>query len=199
MVKSSLLSQAQYARRIGRSPSRISQLVRSGILVLVNGRVDPEQADIAIQAAIDQSRQARSEIMKSRNESRQMELLVNHHNEAAALSLTDTRQQHEALKLELTRLRLEIERGNLVPRNQQIEWLIPIISTARIRLLGLPRRTSETFAALTDPKKIEEVHMAEIKGILREMAAPLNLEQKKQALGQEDCDGNTQESSVHNG
>jgi hypothetical protein len=192
MVKSILLSQAQYARRVGRSGSRISQLVRQGIIVLVNGRVDVNQADIAIQAAIDRSRQVKSEIMRSRNESRQLELLTNQelgvHTEMLTLSLTETRQQHEFVKMELSKLKLEIEKGNLVRRDQAVEWAIGIVSTARIQFLGLPRRTAGIFAALTSPSEIEDIHRKEIRAILIELARGFGLNDEGQMRGGEASD-----------
>lgn len=179
MVKSSRLTQAQYARRIGRSPSRISQLVKCGIIQLTKGRIDPVQADAAIEANIDRSREVRSELMRIRNANhhRQLNLLDPPNDDEPVVSLAETRRQHEAVKMELSRLRLEVERGNLVPRNQLLEWGTLIVANARIRLLGMPRRTAEIFAAMQDPCEIEELHRREIREVLTEMAQGFGLDE----------------------
>ena len=81
--------------------------------------------------------------------------------------------------MELSKLKLEMEKGNLVPRNQSIEWLSLLVSTAKAKLLGLPRRTRDTFAALTDAKEIERIHLKESRETLQELAAPLKGKKEK--------------------
>jgi len=51
----------------------------------------------------------------------------------------DERAAHERVKKELTILKLQREKGELVPRYQAVEWL-ETIGEAKVALLGLPRR-----------------------------------------------------------
>lgn len=45
------ISQAAYAKQRGVTPARINHLISKGVIILVNGKVDPDQADAAIEAA----------------------------------------------------------------------------------------------------------------------------------------------------
>jgi hypothetical protein len=47
-----LISQSRFAQRTGYSDSRISQLVKNGVIVLVEGKVDPDQAAAAIREKV---------------------------------------------------------------------------------------------------------------------------------------------------
>lgn len=51
-----LLTQTEYANRRGCKKPHINRLVKAGIIRLVNGRIDPEQADRAIADSQDPSR-----------------------------------------------------------------------------------------------------------------------------------------------
>jgi hypothetical protein len=52
-----LLSQSGFAKRIKLSRARVTQLVKEGVIVLVNGKyVDPDQATHAIEERIDRRR-----------------------------------------------------------------------------------------------------------------------------------------------
>jgi hypothetical protein len=187
MIK--LLTQAEYGRRIGRTGSRISQLVREGIIVLVNGRVDPSQADQAIQAAIDQSRHLKSEVMRLKNKerSKQLELLngFNGHNEQRGFSLVEIRQQHEMVKMELTRLKLEIEKGNLIPKEQPLQWLMMTVIAAKNAFWNLPYRLQEELAVISDPKEIFRVLKSSIREILEELGKQLPRAEREEILRDE--------------
>jgi len=200
-----LLTQAQFARKTKYSQARISQLVKAGIIQLKKGRIDPAQANAAIEANIDRSRRVRSESAMARTKSGsakiqietnpQLELIptgfnTDHEKGTGAggfntdqgngqFSLTETKRQHEEVKMELSKLKLEIEKGNLVPKDQAIEWLSLMVNNAKLRFLGLPKRTCGIFASVNDPKQIEEIHRKEIRAILIELSKPLKRNPKK--------------------
>lgn len=189
-----LLSQAQFARKMKYSRARICQLAKVGIIQLKNGRIDPVQANAAIEANIDRTRRTRSESAKARTkkglgktqikESPQMSLIPGVFNTGPqkgsetrgfntdVSSLTETRQQHEAVKMELSKLKLEMEKGNLIPRDRSTEWLSLIVANAKLQLLGIPKRMAVELAVLTDPKEIEHRLRSEIRRILEEMGSP---------------------------
>ncbi len=56
-----LILQSQYARRTGYSRARITQLVKQGVIELVDGKVDPLQAEIAIREKVFRPRRLRSQ------------------------------------------------------------------------------------------------------------------------------------------
>lgn len=61
MTKKQLLTQARYASLRGVTPSRVNHLVKSGVIVLINGLINPEQADKAV---VENSDPARDEYRK---------------------------------------------------------------------------------------------------------------------------------------
>ncbi len=54
-----LLSQSEFAKRQGWSRQYVGKLVRSGKITLVNGKIDPEQAQAAIKAQSEPSTELR--------------------------------------------------------------------------------------------------------------------------------------------
>lgn len=198
-----LLTQAQFARKTKYSGARISQLVKSGIIQLKKGRIDSAQANAAIEANIDRSRHVRSESAKARtksgsaktqSENAQLELIpigfnTDHEKGTGArgfntdqgnspFSLTETKRQHEAVKMELSKLKLEIEKGNLVPKDQAIEWLSLMVNNAKLQLLGIPKRMAGPLAIISDEKEIEYRLRIEIRRILEELGTPLKEKRK---------------------
>lgn len=197
-----LLTQAQFARKLKYSRARICQLVKSGIIQLKNGRIDPRQANAAIEANIDRTRRVRSESAKNGKKKRvqseenpQTQLLpgilntdpkkearhngFNTHPQLGVFSFTETKRQHEAVKMELSKLKLEIEKGNLVPRDEVGELLSLIVNKAKIKLLGLPKRMAGSLAAISDEREIEYKLRQEIRKILEELGTPLSYAEKK--------------------
>jgi hypothetical protein len=198
-----LLTQAQFARKANYSRARITQLVKQRVIVLRNGKVDPAQANAAIEANIDRSRRVRSESAMARTKSRsaktkrenpQLELMptgfntdhekstgargFNTDHETGISSLTEARRQHEEIKMELSKLKLEIEKGNLVPKDQAIEWLSLMVNNAKLRLLGIPKRMAGPLAIILDEKEIEYRLRMEIRRILEELGTPLKGKKK---------------------
>jgi len=88
--------------------------------------------------------------------------------------LTDARRDHELLKMELTELQLKIKRGELVPRGEQIKWLIALGSAAKLAFQGLPRRLAPIVRLYDDEKKIEVIIRDEVYKIIRDLEKPLS-------------------------
>lgn len=190
-----LLTQAQFARKTKYSRARISQLVKEGIIQLKKGRIDPAQANVAIEANIDRSRRIKTEARSRGVSNRQMELIPTGFNtdqkkgtgsggfntdpQQGILSLTETRQRHEAVKMELSKLKLEIEKGTLVPRYQAEEWLCLIIANAKAQFMGMPKRMAGALAVITDEKEIEHQLRKELRRILEEMGSQSGKETKE--------------------
>lgn len=103
------------------------------------------------------------------------QLAISHGN----LSLTDEKRALTAIKKEREKLKLEQERGNLIARNVQVEWLTRCVSEAQIGFRGLPRRLAASIALKSDEREIELELRAEITRILRELAANKQGRRKK--------------------
>ena len=179
MVK--LITQAKFARKIKLTPGRISQLVKERVILLVSGRVDPIQAEKAIRDKVDRSRQLDLELKsKSQKISSSTKTDQIDQKDSNNLSLTDVRRNHEMLKAELTALHLQIKRGELIYKGEQIKWLISLGTAAKLAFQNLPKRLAPVLAIITDPKKIELITRTEIYQIIRELEKPLNAAAKHQ-------------------
>jgi len=162
-----LMTQAQFARRMKYTRGRISQLVKSGIIPLTNGRIDPIQAESAITANIDRSRRLELQSIKPNKKvlkSDQMKLSLKPKDDV--LSLTQARRDHELLKMNLTDLELKVKRGDLVPKSYLTELVSMNVSNARSQLWGLPKRMAGRLAIITDEKEIENLLRVEIRSVL---------------------------------
>ena len=182
-----LLTQAQFARKTKYSRARISQLVKEGVIVLKNGKVDPSQANTAIEANIDRSRRMKAEAKAQAAPNRQMELIAkgfnaDHQNgngsggfnadqgdgsSSTTQSLTAARRDHEILKMKLTETQLKLRRGQLVPKDEAIKMVVALGSAVKLALLNLPRRLAPALAAVTDEKELEVILRSEIKSAIR--------------------------------
>jgi len=179
-----LITQAQFARRIKLTKGRISQLVKERVIVLVNGKVDPIQAEKAIRNKVDRTRQLHLEL-KSQSQTKfstaqieaksetQKEVQTTNQGDYDPFSLTGARRDHELLKAELTALQLQIKRGELIPKGEQIKWLIALGSATKLAFQGLPKRLAPIVRLYDDEKKIEVIIRDEIYKIIRELEKPL--------------------------
>ena len=163
-----LLTQAQFARRHGKSRGWICQLIKAGVVGLVKGKIDPQKAEEAIAASIDTRNTDSRPRPKPRKRSSQKSVQGN------GLTLTDVRTRHETAKAELAELKLQIQRGDLVPKGEQLVWLSMHVIQAKNALWTLPRRMAETLAIETDGREIESLLRSELRRILTDLAAPIN-------------------------
>lgn len=181
-----LLTQSQFARRSGYSRARISQLVKQGVIILKNQKVDPAQAEPAIEANIDRSRRLKSEAKSRSGKTLQMELLPNGFNNDSknampqgpfntqsgngkgyeGKSLTETRRDltllkisTEDLKRQLKEIDLRIKLGELIERSEVLGLFTYRIQIVRQGLLSFHRSL---------PPLLVEKDAREISDILKE-------------------------------
>ncbi len=95
------------------------------------------------------------------------------------LSLSDERTAWTMVRKEREKLKLETERGNLVPVDQAKIWLAILVGEARLALMGLPRRLAGTLILKTDERDVEAELRTEITKILRELTKPLTRRGRK--------------------
>ena len=129
-------SQRQFGRRVGLAPSRINQLIKEGLPLLSNGRVDTEAAIRWLEQNLDPERRARAKQgsagamtgpTQSRPATRPVTALAGQSAlpppapapvSAASAPMAEVRRQHELVKIARARLRLETEKGRLVNRDE---------------------------------------------------------------------------------
>jgi hypothetical protein len=157
-----LITQSQFARKTKYSRARISQLVKQGVIILKNQKVDPAQAEPAIEANIDRSRRLKSEAKVKVAQSSQMDLLPNgksgFNNEPqngkptgpfnidpqnGKPTLTDSRRDLVLLNIEKTEIEIKQRRGQLVPKGEATKMVIALGSATKLAFLNLPRRLAE--------------------------------------------------------
>ena len=177
-----LLTQSQFARRIKLSPGRISQLVKQQVILLINGRVDPHQAERAIRDNVDRSRRLD---LKQKRKSRVASRLPKSTPSNRERTLIEVRRDNEVLKGELLAIKLKIEQGELVPKGESIQWLSSMVAVAKSAFWNMPRRMGEILSLIADPKEVELQLRKEIRIILEQLAEPLTEKQWTEALEKE--------------
>ncbi len=128
-------SQRQFAQRVGLAPSRVNKLIKEGLPVLPNGRIDTEAAIQWLEENLDPERRARAK----QGSSGAVTGTTNPRPvparpfptasfppspspvapaSAAGAPMAEVRRQHEIVKVARARLRLETEKGRLINRDE---------------------------------------------------------------------------------
>lgn len=129
-------SQRAFARRIGLSQPRVNQLIKDGLPVLSNGRVDTEAAIRWLEQNLDRERSTRAKegsagavvgnpAPRPAMPPRQPPAAATAPAmpapapvSAAGAPMAEVRRQHEIVKVARARLRLETEKGRLINRDE---------------------------------------------------------------------------------
>ena len=123
-------SQRQFAQRVGLAPSRVNKLIKEGLPVLSNGRIDTEAAIQWLEDNLDPERRARAK----QGSSGAVTGITSPRPvparpappppspvapaSAAGAPMAEVRRQHEIVKVARARLRLETEKGRLINRDE---------------------------------------------------------------------------------
>jgi len=126
------VSKSQFARMVGISPSRVSQMVQAGLPVEINGRIDVARGRCWIADNVDQGR---SEAQKG----------------SIATGQTSFRfgsgDEKRAIEIELSRIELEKMRGSLVDKVLVERAIFAAARSERDAWLTWPLRIGADFAA----------------------------------------------------
>jgi hypothetical protein len=161
-----LISQAEYARRLGVRESTVSRQVKSGVIPTVKGKIDPAAADVARAANLDPSRGRRKTALPADSPEAppvapdQPKTVPITSSGLSARELMDARVRKERALARLRELEAQIAEGSLVA-------LVDVIATqkganlnVRDRLLSFPgdmgpRLASEAIRfGLTDERAL---------------------------------------------
>ncbi|WP_419835375.1 hypothetical protein [Endozoicomonas atrinae] len=159
-----LLSQSEFARRQGWSRQYVGKLVKSGKITLVNGKVDPEQAQAAIKAQSEPSTELRAKsqsgtiLPASPTDSRQ------------AVDFVTARTMREAFKAKMAKMEYEEKAGKLTDASKVREEAFRAGRIVRDSLLGIPDRLSDVLAAENDPAQVRQLLMGEFENILQALS-----------------------------
>jgi hypothetical protein len=150
-----LMSQAAWAKKHGFSRQYANELIRKGIVRLVNGQIDAIEADAAVEAIREPARATR----RSEEDGGSLSTL-----------LLKSRIKTEVERGKLLEIRARAESGKLIAAD---EVKIAAFRRARIvrdGMLNLPDRVAAVLAAETDVAKVHEVLSKEIRLILEEIS-----------------------------
>ena len=132
MPKTSPITKAELARRVGLTTGRISQLVREGLPVLPDGKVDPDRAERWLETALDPQRRQAAKPGKG------------HAGNVADLRAGKLRHEAALLDLEYRK-----RRGELVDRAAVADALFKRARQDRDSWLAMPNRIAASIASET--------------------------------------------------
>lgn len=168
-----LIGLREYARRRGVSLGAVQKAVKSGRIVLLDGKIDPEVADIQWQRNTDASRQRGAAAVASMASAAAItprSTRGDSGDDGAGPQLLESRARREQALAELAELELAEKRGELVPVADIRKALIPKILGVRDALDTLADRLAPLIAAETDPAKVYALLKAEHRQILSQIS-----------------------------
>ncbi len=146
-----LISQAEWARKHGFSRQYANQLIKEGTLKTIEGKIDEEQADMALAAIRDFSKTEK----RSSQESTELSTL-----------LLKTRIKNEMERGKLLEARAKVEIGELVSVDEVKQAAFNKARIVRDNLLNIPDRVANLLASVNDASKIHELLSQEIRNSL---------------------------------
>lgn len=148
-----LMSQAAWAKKHGFSRQYANELIRKGVIRLINGQIDSFEADAAVAAIREPARASRRQ------------------GDDGSLStlLLKSRIKTEVERGKLLELRAKAESGQLVPADVVKVAAFRKARIVRDGLLNLPDRLAAVLAAESDPAKVHDLLTREIRLILEEL------------------------------
>lgn len=175
-----LISQREYARRRGVSPNAVNKAVKAGRISLVNGKIDPYQADRDWIRTTDQSR-PRNRITGRPKASREstapstpMDLdgqgEKDDGSNGSRPNYAIARAKREEAQAQLAELELEHRRGELLRVKEVRAAAYTTARQARDQLIALPDRVSAILAGVADPTEIHRILEDEIDRICKELS-----------------------------
>ena len=154
-----LLTQAAWAKKHGFSKQYAGQLVKNGIIKLVNGKVDPKQADTALLVQRNPVLDQRRTVLNSGSDNSELSTL-----------LLKTRIKNEVEKGKLLEARAKAESGELVNADQIKEAAFNKARVVRDGMLNIPDRVASILASIDDEHQIHEILTREIRLVLEELS-----------------------------
>lgn len=162
------VSQAEYARHIGKSRQYVNKLVRENkISKTVSGKINIAEADHALKRIADPSRHSDpapvSTVEKQTDD--------NGPNIGTLFSEKKTKTEH--YRAEMARLNFE-ERSNVLVRKTVVtEWINVHVGRIFSKLDSLPKRLKTELASMDDPREIDVLIKTEIRNMREALAADI--------------------------
>ncbi len=187
------ISQSEYARKRGFSRQYVNKLVKKGVVRLIDGKVDPAQADKALESVREPARPQRrggDEVI------RQPIQQPEHQPKQTAPSKSSTASNPDPSPVDLpgkmpgdlptmllrARIKTELKRGNLLDIDEKVknkqyvaadEIKVVAFNRGRVvrdRIMNLPDRLAATLAAQNDLDTVREILAKELRIALEGLA-----------------------------
>jgi phage terminase Nu1 subunit (DNA packaging protein) len=143
-----LLTINAFARMMGVSHQRISQLVKKGVIPInAKGKIDGEAA----RKIMDDRRKLDDALPMSK-------------------TLSDARIRVESIRAEMLELEFRQKRGELIEREKVMHMVTGIIAIAKTKLLSIPTKVAPLIVGSDSIKKIKAVIEKEIRFVLTELS-----------------------------
>lgn len=177
--KQGLISQREYARRLGVSHTAVQVAIATGRISTIEGRIDPAAADREWRENTDQSK-PRNRITGAPRHRRKpdeppqpMRLIAGmdvEDNPAAVAGFARARAARELYQAQLAKIELDLRRGILVRADEVRLRAFNRARKARDLLIALPERLSAIIAASNEPAEVTRILDAEMERICQELA-----------------------------
>ena len=176
-----LMTQAECARRHGFSRQYASRLVQKGVVRLVNGKLDPAQANAALTAIREPARPVRrtelprtgpgnrSPTAPQRPGSSGPETLSLPQGGDLPTLLLKTRIKSEVERARLLEIKARVEAGKYVDADEVNVAAFNRARVVRDSLLNIPDRLAGVIAAESDAQKVHALLATEIRQVLEEL------------------------------
>jgi len=171
-----LITQAAWARRHGFARQYVTQLARKGIVRLVEGKINPGQADAALAAIRDPARAERRAGREDRSPAPANPAAQEVHGSGVPAAAGDlptlflkTRIKSEAERAKLLELKAKVEAGKYVDVDEVRVAAFNKARTVRGSLLNIPGRLAPLLAAESDERECFRLIDAEIRQALVEL------------------------------
>ena len=171
-----LITQAEWARRHGFSRQYVGRLVKRGVIQLINGKVDPAAADVALEALRDPARPRRRkaprrpepDAVRAADLSRDEALSLPQGGDLPTLLLR-TRIKSEVERSRLLEIKAKVEAGKFVDADEVKAAAFNRARVVRDSLLNIPDRLAAVIAAEADATTIHALLSTEIRQALEEL------------------------------
>jgi hypothetical protein len=154
------ITQAAYARRRGVSKNAVYAAVKGGRIHLVDGLIDPKQADRDWKANTDESKP------KGRAKGAPRDA-----GGPASGTYSQHRQRTEDFRARLAEIAYGERVGALVDRKAYDQVHVERLKRAQKALLGIPARVGPVVAGISDPAECTKRVRTEIENVIRQIAS----------------------------
>ena len=176
--KQELISQREYARRLGVSHTAVQVAIASGRISTIGGRIDRAVADRQWRENTDQSKPRNRITGAPRHRRRPDEpprpvgifaTMDAEGDPAAVAGYARARAARELYQAQLAKIELDLRRGILVRADEVRLRAFGRARKARDLLIALPDRVAATVAATAEPAEVRRILEDEIEHICREI------------------------------